>query len=310
MHDFLWDAAVRIYEDPAVLGLPAVPDDAYGYVEVNNRKPELIKAMRGILKKVDGFYELLLQLGCAGETMGGALRVPKAVLTLQVKQTAWLESFGLRAEDAGDAVLLQSDGFDGIFPAWRALSAAARACGQPVAAFARGMFDPALPYGDDVFGFLSGSEPLFRSLMEWLRANGYDRKDAVSECGSRIDWRKPFPGKDIGGISIWYDYRKKYPVIFELRIPRFREVLHRYDAMDPRLQALIIERSKKCDGCGYCVQTDRANRKRMTMQAELDGTQHAICPFFLYLCWHGLSEGPIAAMEGLLQFSEWALTAV
>ena len=295
--------------NPGSLELPELPDDSYGFVEVNNRKPGLIKAMRSIRKRIDGFYELLIKLGEAGKIIGRALQVPKAVLKLQPKQTAALGNFNVMVMDAGDAVLLRCEGRDNIFPAWKALAKAARACSQPVAAFARCMLDPALPYGSGVFEFLSGNAPLFRSWEQWLSDNGYGRRELVTETGSRIEWSKPFPGKEEGGLSIWYDYRKRYPVIFEPRIPRFRLVLSKFEALDVRLKRLIIERTKKCDGCGYCIQTDRARRNLMTLQAEVEGVTHAICPFFPYLCFHGLDDGPVQAMEGLLAFSEWALTA-
>lgn len=308
LYDFLREAALLIYEQPGALGLPDLPDDSYGFLEVNNRKPELIKAMRSILKKIDGFYELLMKLGEAGEAVDGALRVPKAALKLQAnKQTAVLEKFGFSVEDAGDVLLLSCDGYEEMVSAWVVLSHAVCSCKFPVAAFARCMFDPSLPYGTGVFAFLSGNEALFLSLEEWLSANGYARKDVVSETGSRIEWSKPLTKKDDIGLNTWFDYRKMHPVIFELRIPRFRDVLQRYDGMDARLQGLILERTKPCDGCGYCVQTDREKRKRMTFTAEHNGRQHQICPFFPYLNWHYLDENALMAIKGMLWVSEGVL---
>lgn len=229
-------------------------------------------------------------------------------MKLQAKQAAVLEMFGFSVEDAGDVLLLSCEGYEEMIPAWVALSHAVCSCRFSVAAFARCMFDPSLPYGTGVFVFLSGSEPLFRSLEQWLSANGYARTDVVTETGSRIEWSKPLTKKDDIGFNIWFDYRKLYPVIFELRIPRFRDVLQRYDGMDMRLQGLILERTKPCDGCGYCVQTDREKRKRMTFTAEYQGQQHHICPFFPYLNWHYLDENALIAIKGVLWVSEGALS--
>ncbi len=308
LYDFLWHAAALIYEEPGVLGLPDLPDDSYGFLEVNNRKPELIKAMRSILKKIDGFYELLMKLGEAGEAVGGGLRVPKAALKLQAnKQTAVLKKFGFSVEDAGDVLLFSCEGYEAMVPAWVALSHAVCSRRFPVAAFARCMFDPSLPYGTGVFAFLSGNAALFQALEEWQAANGYIRKDVISETGSRIEWSKPLTKKDDIGLNIWFDYRKLYPVIFELKIPRFREVLQRYGGMDVRLQGLILERTKPCDGCGYCVQTDREKRKHLTFMAEHNGRTHRICPFFPYLNWHCLDENALLAIKGMLWVSEGAL---
>lgn len=309
MHEFLWAAAVRIFEEPAVLDLPTLPDEAYEFWEVNNRKPELIKAMRSILKTIDGFYELLLKIGTAGELMAGGIHLGKETLKLGPRQLALLRRFGIESSTSNDGVELRCEGWEDIFPAWKLLSGIAATTANPTGTFARGIFDPAHSHGDGVFGFLTGNPALFAELAAFLRERGYTRTETLSESGSRIEWRKALSAKEELFVGMWYDYRKKYPFFLETKVSRFRELVHRFADMGEGLQAHVIERTKKCDGCGYCVQTNREKLKPVTVSVEHGGTAYAVCPFFPYLTWHHLDGRALSIQKELLLFAEEQLTA-
>lgn len=46
LYDFISDTAQKLYNNPGTIGLPEQPDDCYLDWELQNRKPDLINAMR------------------------------------------------------------------------------------------------------------------------------------------------------------------------------------------------------------------------------------------------------------------------
>ena len=51
--------------------------------------------------------------------------------------------------------------------------------------------------------------------------------------------------------------------------------------MDKQLQHFVVSRTKKCDGCKYCVQTDKTGSRPLAcISIELEGEKYKLCPYF------------------------------
>jgi hypothetical protein len=266
--------------------------------------------MRKINKALDGFYTLLIKIGEAGQIRDGKLYVDKGAVRITSKNLTWLGNIGLNNESGKTDISFWSDEYPEMLPAWKLLSSVA--IENPldsVLLFSRGMFDASFNYSSDIYATLSGNPVLFYEFQHFFEDNGYsysihDRgKPIVDNCVS-LEWHKDFNAKDGGGMKIRYDYRKLNQIVFELMIPRFRELLLQFEKMDDELKSLAVERTKKCDKCGYCIQTDKVNRKIIAFTAEHKGETHEMCPFFPAFIWNYIDEKTISAMKKLLIFAE------
>lgn len=310
MHDFLWSVITGLYEDPTLIDLPIQPDDCYENWMLNNRKPELITMMRKINKVLDSFYTLLIKIGEVGEIKDNRLYVDKSAVRISSKNLTWLGNIGLKNESNKTDTAFWSEEYPEMLPAWKLLSSVA--IENPldsVLLFSRGIFDASFNYSSGIYAVLSGNPVLFNEFQRFFEDNGYDYsihdrgKPIVDNCAS-LEWHKEFNAKDGDGMKIRYDYRKVNQIVFELMIPRFRELLLQFEKMDDELKNLAVERTKKCDKCGYCIQTDKVNRKIIAFKAEYNGETYEMCPFFPAFIWNYIDEKTVSAMKKLLMFAE------
>lgn len=313
LYDFLASVRQRAFDDPALLALPDFPDDYYGEWEVNNRKPDLILQMRAINKQMDEFFGFLAKLGSAAQVTAEGFLLPKGALRLAGKQPPLLANFGITREDTPQGTVFRSADWPRMFPAWKLLSDTTAALGASAAVvFPRCLLDPQYDYATALFGLRCGDEALFDRFMAFFAQHGYNAEGGIqlptsSENGLRLDRAKAVGKKDKLALAAWFDYRKQWPLKYELKVPHFRELLRRWNAMDSRLRALSALRCKKCDGCGYCVQTAPDKLQKVTMTVEHQGQTLALCPYFPYLTWNRLDREAAADMTSLLAFAEETL---
>ncbi len=104
-------------------------------------------------------------------------------------------------------------------------------------------------------------------------------------------------------MNIYFDFRKLEQMIFEFKAPHLSKVLRSYDQIDDELKALVFNRTKICDGCGYCIQTDKSGkRKRLAIKLEHYGETSAKYPLFPSFVWNDLTEGMIKIVKKLFTF--------
>jgi len=64
------------------------------------------------------------------------------------------------------------------------------------------------------------------------------------------------------GISAQYDFYTQDPACFGLCIPNgLKTYLDVFDTMSAKNKNFVVNRTKKCDGCRYCVQTDKTGTR-------------------------------------------------
>jgi hypothetical protein len=185
---------------------------------------------------------------------------------------------------------------------------------DPLLRFSRPMFDLTNSYTIDILKNLIENKPAFQLLEDFFVQNGYKRVD-FRENEISLDWVKNYDKKDEplksswgerthGGISIYYDYKKKNQIVFGLRVPKFKELLLHFNEMDDQLKELVILKTKKCDGCGYCTQTDKTGTRKPQYTTVTHNGEYNLCqpfPGFSY-AWTHLDEKAACDMIKLLSF--------
>ncbi|HOU16173.1 MAG TPA: hypothetical protein PKZ84_23975 [Anaerolineae bacterium] len=324
---FLRGVAQTVQNHPEYLGLPIQPDDAYEFGELQNRRPELIDTMKRMKRKVDDFVTLLLKMGVAGVVEGQTLRVPKADVNLNATLRARLAHFGLTAEAGKTETDITCDAFPEMFPAWVWLAAdavrtapSAGPAHVPPVRFSRCLYSESYPYTKDILFRLADDCPGLPALVDFLEKEGYtlvcNRDNQIN-----VDWVKSYGKADEplkgwwgerthGGLAFEYDWIRKNPLLFGLRIPEFKTLLQHFDAMPEQVKAFVVQHTKHCDTCGYCTQTDKTGKRpRAFMTVEYNG-QHALCTMFpgFGYTWQNLDETVAADIQAFLTFTDEVLT--
>lgn len=328
-HAFLQQAAAGLSQHPEWLALPLLPDDGYEHFELLNRRPELNTAMHMIKCKINDFLYLLLKIGMTGETSenGHALRIPKTSLKLMEKTKSRLAHIGLSVQSDETDLIIGSQAYPQMASAWHWLAVDAfRTAPQtgkknePPLRFVHALFDENHPYGPAFFRQHCAEEPGLLELLDWLEQQGY-KTFSNRDNRTTADWvkcygKKPEPLKDAwaershAGFAIEYEWVKKRPVLYALRVPEFKKLLGHFSDMPPQVRSLVVRHTKHCDNCGYCTQTDKTGTRPKAFVAVEHEGKHALCTMFpgFGYTWRELDEPLVSAFKDFLLFIDTTLT--
>ncbi len=317
-YEFIKGIYERLYENPAMLGFKFTPDDSFGDWEPQKAKPELAPRIRGIIKKMEEFIAVLWSASIYGQAEGNMLVVNRQDVELKPSFIKQLAAFGVEAGKNENEYVLH-------FPfIAKGLKLLAEVSAQnvkppkddrqkPFLLFSRGVFDATAPWNKEVFGNMFADRNPFDTLIGFLEQNGYSRIDN-KEYNNQIslDYIKSYgkPGDELkcawaerthGGIEVIYEEIKKNQPLISLRIPYFGEILNHHETMNPQTKSFVISTTKKCDGCRYCVQTDKTG-KRPLAYISVDG--YKLCPLFagFQYRWKTLEDKTVEGMIEMLRF--------
>jgi hypothetical protein len=319
LYEFIKNMDMKLCSTPELIGLPIQPDDSYHDWELQNRKPDLISQMRIIRKKTEEFITLLVRIGELGIIDASRMIVGKEDMKLSKSTLSKFYDLGIRSEVKNGETVFWIDKYPHIFPAWKYLSSKAIKSGNQVFVFSLCMLDPEYPYSKDILYKLIKDEVSIKLLEEFLNLHQYQYVDSRGN-GLSMDWVKNYDKKDgplkdswaereHGGLSVFYDYTKKNQIIYGLRIPEFKEIMAHFDEMDEGLKSFVIDRTKKCDHCGYCTQTDKTGeRARQLVNVEHNGNNQ-LCLLFpgFYYRWISINEDTVKQIMMFLLFADKVL---
>lgn len=306
MYDFLYESINAIYADLSLIGIPYEDDDCYEYWQPGSSKPELGAKMQNIRKTFLTFFEYLIRMGLAGEAVQEGLLIKKDKMIIQNRMKNKLSLFGLTSIENKDGYFFTHNKYKEIFPAWKFYCGNAEGLKinpKDVHAFLHGYVEGKQITAAGMFGRIRNADLISR-LEGLFIQKGYNCKyDHL-----RVVYEKEYPDKQKAHMNIYYDYKKLEQMIFEFKSPQLSKVLKYYDQMDDELKTLVFSRTKICDGCGYCTQTDRSGkRKRLAVTLELDGERKSKCPLFPSFVWDNANEEMIKTVKKLFDFSEGIL---
>ncbi len=317
-YEFIKGIYERLYEEPAIFGFKLAADDGLGDWELQKERPELVPAIRNVIKKLEEFMAVLWSIALNGHEEGNILAVDKQEAELKPSFIKQLAAFGVKTDKKENEYVL---GFPFNV---RGLKLLARISLQnanppkdgrqkPYMLFSRGVFDAAAPWSKEVFGNMFADRNSFDGLIDFLEQNGYKRIDN-KECNNQIslDYIKSYgkhedelkwawAERTHGGIEVIYEEVRKNQPLITLRIPYFGEILKNSGKMNQQVKDFVISCTKKCDGCRYCVQTDKTGKRPL---ACISVEKFKLCPLFagFQYRWKSLDDRTVRGMIGMLQF--------
>ncbi|MDR0325935.1 MAG: hypothetical protein LBI19_07590 [Oscillospiraceae bacterium] len=185
-----------------------------------------------------------------------------------------------------------------------------------IATFSHCFFCKDYPYTTDIFARLLG-ESAFRKLVNWMLANGYERFDiynvTASDCKVSLTiadpkWSSAPPNGGFEykikhtGISARLDPYVETPPVFGLCIPNgLKTYLEAFDVMNIELRRFVMRHTKQCDGCKFCVQTDKTGSRPLAyVTVGFENKNYRFCTYFpgYNYCWTQIDD---ALAENLMQ---------
>jgi len=282
------------FDEPLLFVTQLHADDAYPnrFNRKGYGKPELHRNMVKFTKSIDMLLEAMFLMG------------KDEVCKLTKKQAAVLSRLGIAD-------------FANLPPAWIWMSTREAAS---LTSFSYCLFDCDYPYTSEIYARLLG-EAGFKKLENWMLSNGYKRFDiydvVASNCRLSLTianpkWNEnpPTGGFEYKikhtGISARFEPYIKDPVVFGLCIPNgLKPYLEDFSFMDKELQDFVVKHTKKCDKCGYCVQTDKSKTRPLAITpVEYDGSTYPFCTYFpgYNYCWTSIDYNLADALIRMLSF--------
>lgn len=307
LHSFFHDMIEACYQNPELIGISPEPDRCFEERwHLNNRNPELMDAMLKIEKKFLDWVGTLHKLGTMGELRGGCLFVPKSAWKLTSKILEKFLQFGLQSETTPEGVLISCKTYPAIFPALKWRTGIAPGQGGQIACLIRFLLGtvPGRPYrATQMFGKLYADSAWLLDLESFFEKLGYTCSN--DERWPSVRWEKEYPGKERGYLHITYRWRDRLQMCFEFRVPSFRLLLGAYDEMEYALKELCFTRTKVCDNCGYCTQTDKSgHRQKLALPLKYPDGEMLKCPLWPWFSWNEPDGETISKMEKLFLFAE------
>ncbi len=308
MHSFLRDSVDTIYETPEIINISHEPDGCYENWMLNRHIPELILSMEKIEKKFFDFYEYLFKLGNYGDVKGKEMHIAKSSVNITKATIRKLEKFGLKITKTETYTVLACPEYPLIFPAWKYLYCTIVKGNmkrtQQLTMFLHGRYKDKLYRTNHMFGKMIENIEEISLFEEYLFLNGFRPiNDELS-----VLWQKNHGTGSKSHMRVSFSWRNKYQLSFSFGVPKFRILFNGYSTLDEDLRKLIFERTKACDDCGYCTQTDKTGtKKKFAAELHYNGLSSVKCPFFPNLNFTMLDAGTIYTIKKLFALSESVL---
>lgn len=306
MYDFLYESIEIIYNDLSIANIAEEPDECYENWELNNKKPELILKMQKIEKNFFDFYEYFVKIGLYGEVINTEMIIKKSDMKITQKTKDKLVLFGLECNETKEIISFIHNKYKELFPAWKlhcSVPVEGKIRTQNMMIFLYGTYGDKKYTAAEMFGRLCNPE-LISELERYFSEKGFN----FANNEMRVAYEKEFPKKQKAYMYIYYDWRKKNQMVFEFKVPQFSTVIKYYDQMDEDLKTLIFYRTKTCDGCGYCTQTDKTGKRpRLALPLSLKEQSLLKCPLFPAFFWFDVNEDMIKTVKRLFDYAEVTL---
>jgi NAD-dependent dihydropyrimidine dehydrogenase PreA subunit len=293
---FLMKNLYQLAFDEPLLFVPSLhEDDAYpGRYKKSYEKPKLINDMRKFLKAMDSLLQRMYLIG----------------QDLNVK-------FDKRQQEILSRIGINNYGKLPIAWTWMATRPESNNV-----EFMYCLFDREYPYGSDIYASLLG-ESSFRKLEDWMIKQGYKRFDIFNKISSDNKltltyanplWSKEPPNRGFEykirhtGISAQYDFYVQQPAVFGLCIPNgLKNYLTAFDSMSAKNRNFVVNHTKKCNGCRYCVQTDKTGSRPLAyIQVNYEQEKYNLCPYFpgYFFSWPSINDDLVDRLIEMLSFMD------
>lgn len=304
-HDFLSGLLFKIYHNPAIIGLPLEKDDCFDG-EAFKDKPELVKTMKNLEKKFLGFFNLLFELGIAGEIKNKKLYISNIKIKLQKSRLNLLEQIGFKSEIMADTVIIYSKEYTELCSGLKSLSEICKSSdGKDITKqsmtreiFMKCLFDEKNISLTNLYGDLAQSGIYLKELEEYFINKGYE----IIRYDISFRLQKAYPNKQSGSFAVMFNWRCKNQLSYVVDVPSLRVLMEHFDEIDDELRELVFSRTNTCENCGYCTQTGK--RVIVALQLNHNGKAITKCPYYPSFNWNSLDEKAVSSIKKLCDFAE------
>ena len=267
-------------------------DDAFPTrIKSRYNKPELIKIMKLFLISIEDTLQYMYLLG-KGETPKQNKKIENIFAKLNIKD---------------------------ILPAWKWMATRPNA---NIISFTYCLFKKEHTYTPEIYARLLNN-PAFNRLINWMTKKGYKSYDIQhligSDCKLSLVYANPKWSKEPPrggsfykikhtGIAVEHVRQFQNPTLIGLCIPGgMKEYLNNFAKMSENLQKFVVARTKKCDGCRYCIQTDKTGKRPMAnTKITFEAKEYILCHLYpgWHYCWTSLDEETVDKMIEMLEFMD------
>jgi hypothetical protein len=284
------------FDEPLLFVSTLHEDDAHPnrFNKSSYGKPDLQKDMKKFIKEMDTLLQNMYLVGQG------------SVVEFSKRQRNILSKLGI-------------NDFTKLPKAWVWMSSRPEA---NVVTFSHCLFNKDYPYTSEIYARLLG-ETAFHKLENWMIGQGYKRYDIYkligSDCKLSLSYANPLWDAEPPrggfeykirhtGISARYEALVQNPPVFGLCIPNgLKAYLNVFDSMNEKLQKFVIAHTKKCDGCRYCVQTDKTgSRPLVYVKVNYEQKEYNLCPYFpgYSYCWTSVDDDLANQLIDFLSFMD------
>lgn len=312
-HGFITGIYQNIYADPTAFGFKPAPDVHFKQWEPQKGREGDVKIIRDAIAKIDALMEALYALSLSAEAREDGLFAQdgKSVKRSLLKQLA---AAGAEAEKQGDGLLIRlpkgcAEGLCELANISKAFPLA----GCEHIAFRSAAFEPKSPWLVKGYDEMLKADGKLIWLCGELEKRGYELSYTRDKRKQDLSYVKLHGKKDAEvkwawaerahtGIELTYEDIHLEPAYIWLRVPLYQNLLERMDEMPERPREFLLAHTKSCDGCRFCVQTDKTGTRPL---AAIKAGGKMKCPRFpaFGMNWRELTkelaENILAALDAM-----------
>lgn len=308
-YDFVNEIYDKLFTAPEGFFSKIYEDDAHPnrFNNASYGKPELKRHMKSDYEKITELFNLLKDIGITGSVTEDGIHSNNEISSKQKKQLLYMGF-----EVTNDFIIHKK--YKNMGNAIKYLAGKERALCSLMYCW----FYESYSYLENTFAKHYDTEQ-YNRLTGWLRQNGYLR-NVGSGTGSVLDYYKSINKKEtpvgyaIHGDKFHYgftfEFRYEPRVMFhcEPRIIKYVEMLKKYDELSENTKKLILQRTKRCDACRYCVQTDKTGKRLFAAIKIMEGS--VLCPYYpgFYFVFERLTRKDVDYIISFLIDMEKVLT--
>lgn len=314
-----YDLIVGIYrgiaKSPENYGLKPVPDVWFEPWEQQRDRQKDVKTIRDSIAKIDSLmadlYAIVVNSKISGNSFitNESCKKPSRLLTKALLETG--------AVIDGSRIVINEDCVNGLSElAEISAKNVTPITDSPIEdkfhlLFSRCVFEPSANWTAVAFDKALGADGQLVKLCEELEKRDYKRIDCKDGKRISLDYVKQFGEKETPvkmswadkthyGIELTYEDLRLEPYFIWLRMADFKNVLTKCsDSLPDNVVDFIVNNTKNCDGCRYCVQTDKTGTRPL---AAISVGNKKKCPYYpaFSMNWRFLSTELAESMLAVL----------
>jgi hypothetical protein len=305
LHELMGQIINKLYETPALLGLPENPDKAYEWYMVSNQKPDLSTIYLSIYKTLYEFYKFVYIAALHGEMNGDSLSISNE--TLKANKTGYKPIYNKLLNEVGMEIVKDKSGVSIHTDKNKLAALTLLAVKVPtninkwtsyeLADFVRCSFNGDKDYLLKRTENVNGLNGLLIGLKNKCLEKGYKQEINLHFASTDLSFTIYFKN-EVGGFQIEYNPRKYWQFSFgTINGIGEKAMLEGFDNLGDDMRQHFINICRPCSGCLVC--TKNGKNKIFTVRVNYAGKDYSLCPSFPCHAWETFDCG---LMDNLFKF--------